>query len=585
MSLNYIARFFITGLIILTILPVACRIDSLTRDDVVNNDFAVAVVDSSDSVMVSTLYFRLSQSELLKDGGYLDSTTYFDTLQAIVLDSVISMEAKKLDLKQDQVLFRQYEERFFNFYINYLYRHYVLDSIEIDSLEVIKYAEAFPERFAYQEQVRARLITTSGEGLLQGEDSLAYKDYSEAGRDSAARAIIYDLKAQLDTGADFGYLAFTYSVHRKSGDRDGELGFFTRGTYNKEFEEVAFSEAVGAVTEPFQSSDGWHIVEILDRVDSGLAVDKPEVYQEAARQYAGSIAQGRSASFIDSLTKAAEFVYNDSALARDVHTVPESTWALAINSRDTITFYRMPDYLHQYKLARRVDSLTPELVRESLILRGRAYLLVRAGDALGFGDDPEVVRERENLYHKYAVDLLLKDRRPEPYDPPDSLIEDYYERHKDEYQVDKPVYVQHIIAEDSLFAEFLRDQALSGVDFLDLAEEHYPGAEEIRLAAADLGYIGPGEMPENFYRVALGTPLNSVSRPVKTEWGYHIIKVVDKQYSRTLENVRSQIVTTLRGEYNVEFEKNWNRELMSRYNIVYNLEPIKRVQLDPKNRR
>jgi parvulin-like peptidyl-prolyl isomerase len=363
------------------------------------------------------------------------------------------------------------------------------------------------------------------------------------------------------------------------------LGYFPRGTYNKEFEDIAFKLPDSVVSDPFKTPDGWHIVEVLDHVDSGSAIDDPTVFKEAERQYANGLAGVRSRVFIDSLTAAAKYNFNEEALNSDIQTVPPETWAAIINDRDTINFYRMPDYLFQFKQANGLEELTLNDKFQSLILRSQKYLVMEAGDDLGFDKDSIVIAQRKALYHKYAIDYVLKDRRPERYTPPDSLVEDYYEHHKSEYVVERPIYVQHIITQDSLFAEYLRDQALSGIDFMTLAEENYPGAEEIRRAAADLGYIGEKDMPQAFWYAAISTPIDGISRPVKTEYGYHIIKVVDKKFSRSLEQVRTEIEKKLRREYNEQFVKDWDKDKIASHDVVYNLKPIKRIELDPKNRR
>jgi len=71
--------------------------------------------------MASQLYHRLADSDLLEEGGFLDSSMYFDTLNAIVLDSLISYEASKVDLKEDPVLYRNFFLLFKEFYLKYLY--------------------------------------------------------------------------------------------------------------------------------------------------------------------------------------------------------------------------------------------------------------------------------------------------------------------------------------------------------------------------------------------------------------------------------------------------------------------------------
>ncbi len=108
--------------------------------------------------------------------------------------------------------------------------------------------------------------------------------------------------------------------------------------------------------------------------------------------------------------------------------------------------------------------------------------------------------------------------------------------------------------------------------------EHYPGESDIREAAADLGYIGPREMPESFYRTALSTPVKSVSHPVKTEWGYHIIKVLDRKFNRTLEQARGDIIQPLKEQHRREIFRRWQQELFDRHYIEYHLDRIKKIR-------
>jgi len=195
------------------------------------------------------------------------------------------------------------------------------------------------------------------------------------------------------------------------------------------------------------------------------------------------------------------------------------------------------------------------------------------------------VARRKELYHTSARRIIGSKSTDPRFSPEESQIENYYNQNIEEYIIKKPVNVQHIIVEDSIFGEFLRDQALSGIDFLDLAKEHYPGAEEIRVAAADLGFIGPGEMPDEFYRIALRTGKGDISHPVKTEWGYHIIYVVDKQLNKTLEQVHHKIAAVLRQQHQKEFRKKWRQDLIGTHTITYNLDKLKRLKLPPNAER
>jgi len=565
-----------------------CKTKSLTREDIVANDYPVAIIDDGASKVNATdLYMRLAGSDLLEDGGIVDSSIYFDTLRNIVLDSIISLEARDVDLKKDLPLYRTFRVRYEDFFVKFLYQHLVLDSIQVDSAEVDSFYKSHPETFAYREQVRGRQLVISGEGLKYGDDSAKYVSYSDEQLDSIAHDSITVLwKLAVDSVIDFGQLAYDYSMNRETGNKGGELGYFFRNTFSKDFEDHAFTQEPGTISEPFKTRDGWHILEVMDHIDSGLAPITPEFYKQASQMLVLDLARKRSAGFMDSLMTTATIVYNDSALSQaNLRAVPETTWAAIVNDVDTITFYKLPDYLHQYKMGNQYDTLNLDRLHEALEFRARTFMLLELGDSTGISDYPEAKKQRGNLYHKYAMDVVQKECQDFNYVPSDSLVKDYYQRHINDYVFDKPVYVQHIIVEDSLFGEFLRDQALSGVDFLELAKENYPGAEEIRVAAADLGWIGEGEMPEAFYKAALSIGPKQITHPVKTEWGYHIIKVVDRRYDKTVEQVWAQIVEVLRKEHQEKLRRDWENELLTDHRVNYNLEPIKRITLAPKNRR
>lgn len=582
--ISYCFGIFLIGLAIL--LSNGCnKVSKPGQAELSRPDFPVVIIDSSKNVMASDLYKRLTASELANLGGSLDSAIYFDTLNAIVVDTLISIEAKGINLKSDRELYRIFKLRFRDFFLGYLYQHYILDSIKGDSAKYDSFYTDFPELFTYPEQIHAKQLVISAKGLRLGRDSSLYKNYTMDQLDSIAKVMVYNLKARIDSGEAFGELAYAYSMHRESGDKNGDLGYFKRYTYTKEFEDKVFSLPKGIISNPFETPDGWHIAEVVDHIDSGLAPFDKNLYNEVARQYQASKASSRSRIFIDSITTAAKVIFNDSALEKFIHQVPDTSWAVIINNLDTITFKRLEGLFDYYKDNQGLPSLTLEDKHKALMTEVQRYIIMQAGDKMGFGQDSEVVAMRNGLYHKYAMDVFKKDRLDINYNPPDSLIEDYYQRNIDKYVYKKPIYVQQIITQDSVFGEFLRDQAISGVDFMKLAKENYPGAEEIRVAAADLGYIGPGDMPDNFYNVAMGTAKGEISHPVKTQWGYHVIKVLDKLSERKLEHVRGEIITELRAKYNQERGSQWDKNLMAHHRIEYRLKKLKKVELPPKSKR
>jgi peptidyl-prolyl cis-trans isomerase D len=74
-----------------------------------------------------------------------------------------------------------------------------------------------------------------------------------------------DILQQLQAGADFAALAAKYSDDTSSKDSGGDVGYFSKGQMQPEFEAAAFNNPVGLVITPVQSIYGYHVIEVLDK--------------------------------------------------------------------------------------------------------------------------------------------------------------------------------------------------------------------------------------------------------------------------------------------------------------------------------
>jgi peptidyl-prolyl cis-trans isomerase C len=85
---------------------------------------------------------------------------------------------------------------------------------------------------------------------------------------------------------------------------------------------------------------------------------------------------------------------------------------------------------------------------------------------------------------------------------------------------------RHLLVSTEVECQDLKQQIIDGADFADLAKAHSScpsGAQ-----GGDLGSFGPGMMVQEFDAVVFSAPLNEVQGPVKTQFGYHLLEVTQR---------------------------------------------------------
>lgn len=121
----------------------------------------------------------------------------------------------------------------------------------------------------------------------------------------------------------------------------------------------------------------------------------------------------------------------------------------------------------------------------------------------------------------------------------DKEIKDYFEKHKDELvQVD----ASHILVEDEKTAKEVKEKLDNGEDFAKLAKEYSTDTSNAENGG-ELGYFTKASMVKEFSDAAFKLKKGEISDPVKTSYGYHIIKVNDRKDSP--EDLKEDITKTL----------------------------------------
>lgn len=160
------------------------------------------------------------------------------------------------------------------------------------------------------------------------------------------------------------------------------------------------------------------------------------------------------------------------------------------------------------------------------------------------------------------VQLIVADQAKvaESIQIPDDQIQAYYNAHKDQYRTPERVHARHILLSTTnkpkdeipkiqAKAEDLLKQIRGGADFAQLAQKNSddPGSA---AKGGDLGWVVRGQMVKNFEDTVFALKPKEVSNVVTTEYGFHIIQVLEKEPARLrpLDEVKGEIATALRNQ-------------------------------------
>lgn len=182
-----------------------------------------------------------------------------------------------------------------------------------------------------------------------------------------------------------------------------------------------------------------------------------------------------------------------------------------------------------------------DMVKEQLLM---GELLYQKAIELKLHEKPEVAQalamaERDALA-RLLLEQVINERST------DEAVKAWYDEHGVQFKREQ-VKASHILVKEEAKAKELYAKVTGGGDFAQLARENSvdPGSAK---NGGDLGWFEKNRMVKEFAEAAFGAEKGAVVGPVKSQFGFHIIRVDDKRDSVPLDEVKDKIKGQLRNE-------------------------------------
>jgi peptidyl-prolyl cis-trans isomerase C len=186
-----------------------------------------------------------------------------------------------------------------------------------------------------------------------------------------------------------------------------------------------------------------------------------------------------------------------------------------------------------------------QVMRDLVILE----VLAQEGTKLHLDQDPRVQAQIRLRTKDIIARSVVEKFVTEGSGITDDTIRQHYEASKDEYTVEEQVAASHILVRTEPEIQEVVAELKQGKDFAEVAKARSIDGSAAKGGA--LGTFGRGRTVAEFEEAAFALQVGEVSPPVHTQFGYHVIKVTERQpaHVKPLDEVRDEVRNTLVAQF------------------------------------
>lgn len=199
----------------------------------------------------------------------------------------------------------------------------------------------------------------------------------------------------------------------------------------------------------------------------------------------------------------------------------------------------------------------------------------------GLQRDEKLKAEVEELEKMTLIKAVLEKEVEEKARLDPKEVREFYDKHPDEFRIGSEVRASHILVDSEEDAKNILQRIQRGESFSVLAEK-FSRDKASAKNGGDLGFFGRGRMVPEFERVAFSLKAGEVSNPVRTRFGYHIIKVTDRKEGKLgdFEEVKDAIARRVAMEKQKDIFDSFIGKLKKEYKTeIYEIQ-LKALKID-----
>lgn len=194
----------------------------------------------------------------------------------------------------------------------------------------------------------------------------------------------------------------------------------------------------------------------------------------------------------------------------------------------------LPEYL-------KAMADTPEGRKEMLDTMVIRELILQQAAKDGLDKGQEIEDKLRDLRKRLVVESFLKKKVETESNVSDEDMKKFYEQNKDKFKTGEQIKASHILVKTEKEAKDILAQLKAGGNFEEAAKKS--SVDSSSAKGGDLGWFGKGNMVPVFEKAAFALKEGQISEVVKSDFGFHIIKLTGKRAAgvRPFEEVKEQI--------------------------------------------